>query len=313
MTEENREPTVKRKGSKLPWVLVLLLAAAGALGYWGFQQRLDDAHAAMLNAERQQEEAQHKADALAGAADELRAQLAQLQGDNAHLTAAKDELSKDIAAKEDELAQLKGTYDALEDKMKAEIAKGDIQLTQSGGKLQVDLVDKILFNSGEAQISPRGEEVLQRVGAVLAGIDDKQIQVSGHTDDSPISDRLVSQFPTNWELSSARAINVVRFLNEKANVPGKRLVASGYGPYHPIASNATPAGRARNRRIEILLTPLIQTVPNKQVVVTANTAHPAAAKATVGARKIVPAKATMTSRQTAVHPAKKTASSSKRK
>jgi len=86
-------------------------------------------------------------------------------------------------------------------------------------------------------------------------MDDKQIQVSGHTDSHPISEKLATQFPTNWELSTARAVNVVRFLQEKANVPAKNLVATGYGEYHPIASNKSSSGRARNRRIEILLTP----------------------------------------------------------
>ena len=139
--------------------------------------------------------------------------------------------------------------------MKDEIAKGDIRLSQSGGKLRVDLVDKILFDSGEAVVSKRGEGVLARVGGVLATMDDKQIQVSGHTDSNPISEKLAPQFPTNWELSVTRAVNVVRFLEEKANVPAKNLIATGYGQYHPIASNKTAAGRARNRRIEILLTP----------------------------------------------------------
>jgi chemotaxis protein MotB len=97
--------------------------------------------------------------------------------------------------------------------------------------------------------------VLARVGGVLATMDDKQIQVSGHTDSHPISEKLAPQFPTNWELSTARAVNVVRFLQEKANVPAKNLVATGYGEYHPIASNKSSTGRARNRRIEILLTP----------------------------------------------------------
>jgi chemotaxis protein MotB len=116
----------------------------------------------------------------------------------------------------------------------------------------------VLFDSGEAQISKRGEGVLGRVGAVLAQIDDKQIQVSGHTDNQPVvGEKLLAQFPSNWELSAARAINVVRFLSEKAGVPPQRVVASSYGEHHPIASNKTPAGRARNRRIEILLTPLL--------------------------------------------------------
>ena len=161
----------------------------------------------------------------------------------------------ELEAKTGELAQLKGTYDKLEDKMKDEIAKGDIRLSQSGGRLRVDLVDKILFDSGEAVISKRGEGVLGRVGAVLATVEDKQIQVSGHTDSNPISEKLTTQFPSNWELSVARAVNVVRFLEEKAGVPPKTLLASGYGQHHPIASNKNAHGRARNRRIEILLTP----------------------------------------------------------
>jgi chemotaxis protein MotB len=170
-------------------------------------------------------------------------------------------------AKTGELAALKGTYDKLEEKMKDEIAKGDISLSQDGGKLRVGLVDKILFDSGEAQISKRGESVLGRVGAVLATIEDKQIQVSGHTDKTPISGKLIAQFPTNWELSTARATNVVRFLSEKAGVPADRLVASGYGEHHPVASNKSPTGRARNRRIEILLTPTLapKVIPSKAI------------------------------------------------
>jgi chemotaxis protein MotB len=97
---------------------------------------------------------------------------------------------------------------------------------------------------------------------VLAKVEDKAIQVSGHTDDSPPSDRLTGTFPTNWELSTARAVNVVRFLAEKASVPSKRLVAAGYGQFHPLATNANPAGRARNRRIEILLTPALDAKPS---------------------------------------------------
>jgi chemotaxis protein MotB len=95
------------------------------------------------------------------------------------------------------------------------------------------------------------------VGAILASIDDRAIQVSGHTDNLPISEKLQTQFPSNWELSSARATNVVRFLAEKAHVPADRLVASGYGEHQPRASNKSPKGRSLNRRIEILLTPTI--------------------------------------------------------
>jgi chemotaxis protein MotB len=193
-----------------------------------------------------------KAEALQKHAEE---KLAALESERTQLVGARDALAKDVQAKSSELAELKGTFDKLQEKMKEEIAHGDIQLTQSGGRLRVGLVDKILFKTGEAGISKRGEGVLARVGGVLASIDDRQIQVSGHTDTTPISDKLKTQFPTNWELSTARATNVVRFLSEKAAVPAKRMVASGYGEFEPIASNKSPTGRARNRRIEILLTP----------------------------------------------------------
>ncbi|MBN2573291.1 MAG: flagellar motor protein MotB [Deltaproteobacteria bacterium] len=188
---------------------------------------------------------------------ELEARKLQLEADKEALETAKAELSKSVEAKEGELHQLKGTYDSFRQKMKAEIARGDINLEQTGGRLRVGMVDKILFDPGEAQISKRGEAVLARVAEALSSIPDKQIQVSGHTDTMPINSPLAEKYPTNWELSTARATQVVRFLAEKAGVPPQRLVASGYGEFHPIAGNKTPAGRARNRRIEILLTPML--------------------------------------------------------
>ena len=241
-----------RPPSKAPWMLVGLLGAVGAGGGYHFYNELQRAKSETRTAT---EKAAASVAAATAAQKELIDKVEKLEGEKAELATAKEELSKEVEAKSGELAELKGTYDKLEDKMKDEIAKGDISLSQDGGRLRVGLVDKILFDSGEAEISKRGEEVLARVGAVLAAIDDKQIQVSGHTDRTPISDKLVGQFPTNWELSTARAINVVRFLSEKATVPPQRLVASGYGEYHPIANNKTAAGRAKNRRIEILLTP----------------------------------------------------------
>lgn len=143
--------------------------------------------------------------------------------------------------------------------MAAEIKRGDVRLSQSEGRIQVDLVDKVLFDSAQAEVSPRGEEVLTRLGAILKGVEDRQIQISGHTDDAPITlPDLKAKFATNWELSAARAVNVVRFLSEKAQVKPSRLLAAGYGQYRPIATNATPRGRAGNRRIEILLLPPLQ-------------------------------------------------------
>jgi len=241
-------PIALKQRSNGPWIMAFLaLAGAAGGGYWlhqGRQNARQDAAAALQKARAVEEEK-----------TELAQKLEKLEAEKTELAKEKDDLSKDVQAKTGELAALKGTYDKLEEKMKDEIDKGDIRLSQSGGKLRVDLVDKILFDSGEAVISKRGEGVLSRVGGVLATMDDKQIQVSGHTDSNPISEKLAPQFPTNWELSVTRAVNVVRFLEEKANVPAKNLIATGYGQHHPIASNKSAAGRARNRRIEILLTP----------------------------------------------------------
>jgi chemotaxis protein MotB len=237
-----------RPASPAPWILlVLVLAGAGYGVFWGFGERarlMDELGAARL--------ALNKAQTARG---ELEQRVHALEAEKAEAQTAREALVKNVEAQASQLAELKGTYDKLREKMKDEIARGDIQLSESGGKLRVGLVDKILFDSGDARVSKRGEGVLARVGAVLATIDDRQVQVSGHTDNAPISDKLKTEFPTNWELSTARATNVVRFLAEKAAVPPQRLLASGHGEYNPIASNRTGAGRARNRRIEILLTP----------------------------------------------------------
>jgi chemotaxis protein MotB len=241
------------------WVVAGALLASGAasgVAYLQYQSR-EQAQSALIAARGTLETAQAKVAELEAQKHQLEAQKAQLEADKETLETAKAELARSVQAKEGELSQLKGTYDSFREKMKDEIARGDINLEQTGGKLRVGLVDKILFDTGEAEISKRGEGVLARLAEALAGIPDKQIQVSGHTDKLPINSKLSERYPTNWELSTARATQVVRFLTEKAGVPPQRMVASGYGEFHPIASNKTVAGRAKNRRIEILLTPLL--------------------------------------------------------
>ena len=239
--------------SQAPWVLTVLALFAGGGGAAYMWTEAGKAKTEAAAAEVRAKAAETKRAELAP----LPEKVEKLEAENADLKTAKEALARDVEAKTGELEQLKGTADKLQAQMKDEIAKGDIHLTESGGRLRVDLVDKLLFESGEATIAKRGENVLSRVGAVLAQIDDKTIQVSGHTDNLPLGDKLTEKFPSNWELSAARAVTVVRFLVEKANVPPQRLVASGYGEWSPIASNKTASGRARNRRIEILLTPAL--------------------------------------------------------
>ena len=246
--------------SWMPWVLVaLVVAASGVLLLWLYGDR-EAATARIEQSDKAASAAQSRLTAIEQERSELGGAVERLERENEELISIKVELSQDVQAKEEELERLKSTYQDLEEKMRAEIEEGDIRLTQVGGKLQVGLVDKILFKSGEAEISKRGEKVLEKVGQVLATVRDRAIQVSGHTDDSPPGKKIQDQFPTNWELSVARATNVVRFLAETAGVPGKSLSASGHGKFRPIATNATARGRARNRRIEILLVPIIQPV-----------------------------------------------------
>jgi chemotaxis protein MotB len=262
-----------------PWVLFALALLGGAGAAFFLWTRLESGR---LEASAALE---------AGEAERARLskRLEQLEAEKTELSALKSELAGRVQAKEEELAKLQGTYRELEAKMEKEIAEGDVRLSQAGGQITVGLVDKILFDAGDASITEPGAEVLSRVGAVLAGVEDKKIQVSGHTDDRPISERLRDRYPTNWELAAARASNVVRFLEEKAHVPGRRLVAAAYGPWEPISPNRTASGRARNRRIEIVLTPALAPAPLQGV---AAPAAPAPSKQS--AAKKAPGKAAAT-------------------
>lgn len=159
------------------------------------------------------------------------------------------------AAKAAELAAAKKNFDDLTTGLKSEIAAGEIKITQLKDKLTVNLVDRILFDSGKAEVKDDGRKVLDKVGGVLRSVADKNIRIEGHTDDKPIAGELQAKYPTNWELSTARATAVARYLQDKAKVDPRRLVAAGYGEYHPVASNETPETRALNRRIEIVLVP----------------------------------------------------------
>ncbi|HVI95949.1 MAG TPA: OmpA family protein [Anaeromyxobacter sp.] len=301
--ESYDDAPLEPRRSRAPWVLLalVLVAGAGLAGWLAYRlqlARLEDA-SALRDARADLARAQAQR-------DEVAQQLARVESEKKDLAVVKDELSHDVQAKDEELAKLRGEFDQLQDKMKAEIEKGNVRLSQEKGRIKVDMVDEILFDVGDSTVSRRGEEVLSRVGAVLAGMKDKQIQVSGHTDDLPISTRLKDRFPTNWELSAARAITVVRFLEERAGIPGGRLVAAAHSQFEPISRNDSTRGRARNRRIEILLTPQIDPDrADKPAPVPA----PGVAKAPPAPARKVPAAAPArgAKKQPAAHGAKKAA------
>jgi chemotaxis protein MotB len=205
---------------------------------------------------RREKTARLQADSLSAVADSLTFEAAALRARNIALAAALDTQTTALSReKEEEINRLKSTYDELVKDMQSEIAQGQIQITRLADRLSVSLVDRILFPSGEADITPEGVKILERVGKVLKAAEGKIIRVEGHTDNVAISPRLQQKFPTNWELSTTRASNVVRFLQDKVGVEPARLLAVGLSEYHPIASNNTARGRSQNRRIEIGLLP----------------------------------------------------------
>lgn len=190
---------------------------------------------------------------LEGDLSNCRADLARTASEARMLADERERLEREKREKLDEISR---TYEGLLEGMKEELDRGRVTITQLKGKLSVNLLDEILFDSGSAAVKPEGREVLDQVGEALKGVGDRAIVIEGHTDDVAIAGELAKRFPTNWELSAARAISVVRYLQEAAGLPPERLSAVGFGAYRPLESNETPAGRARNRRIEIKLVPV---------------------------------------------------------
>jgi len=157
--------------------------------------------------------------------------------------------SKDLAVREQSSA-----FKQMQEAMKAELASKQVAIKELEGKLTLSMVEAILFDSGKAVVKADGKEALKKVAEVLKGTTDQDIIVAGYTDNVPIKGRLTRTFPTNWELSTARAISVVKIL-EADGVDPKLLSATGFSKYRPVAENDTPEGRAKNRRMEIILMP----------------------------------------------------------
>ena len=169
--------------------------------------------------------------------------------------AEKASLEHERAAKEAEIQRLTKTHEDLTKSLEAEIAKGDIKIRQVRDRLTINMVDRVLFDSGQAKVKPAGLKVLKQVSDILKKVADKQIRIEGHTDNVPIRGKLKERYPTNWELSTARATNVVRYLIEEGGVDQVNLAAVGYADTRPVASNDGEEGRTTNRRIEITLYP----------------------------------------------------------
>src|SRR5258708_1806185 len=202
---------------------------------------------------------------------ELNQRLTELTKQNQDLS---QQLQDTQHAKDAEIAKLKGSYDELVNGLKSELQAGQVTITQLKGRLSVNMVDKILFNSGEAEVKPEGRQVLERVREVLKKLQDKDIRIEGYTDNVPISAALRSKYTTNWELSTTRATAVVRYLEDKSRIPQDRLIPPRYAQNRPIAGNDTPEGRQQNRRIDSVLVPSESSVSAPSIKSPTASSHP---------------------------------------
>ena len=173
-----------------------------------------------------------------------------------------NEMQAEIEARERRIAEQKRmilelakTKQQIETDLKQKIDTQQIKLKEMAGKLRVTFVDKLLFDSGSTKINVEGQETLLKLAETLRKRQGQDIIVQGHTDDVPIRRDVRDRFPTNWELSTARATSVVRFLQDKAGIDPGRCIACGYSYYRPVATNNAEKGRRQNRRIEIILVP----------------------------------------------------------
>ncbi len=177
---------------------------------------------------------------------------AQISGQLESISAEAKELAK---AKKDREEALRNQQKLI-DSLKKEIDTGQVKIARLAGLTTVRLEDKILFGSSQASIKESGLGILKKVGEALQQIKDKHIQVQGHTDSRPIRWDLQGRYPTNWELSAARAATIVRYLIDEIGIDPARLSAAGYAFHQPLASNDAPDGQQQNRRVEFALLPL---------------------------------------------------------
>ena len=178
---------------------------------------------------------------------------ANLQGDVEQMQQALSELERRKAEAEARIAE----YRAFLAKFQSLVDEGKLKIKVRDGQLVVELATDVLFASGRAKLSDEGIAAIQEVAAVLATIGDKKFQVEGRTDNVPTNN---ARFKSNWELAAARAITVVQTMVD-SGMPGERISAASFAENRPVKSNDTDAGKAANRRIEIVVVPDLSTLP----------------------------------------------------
>ncbi len=153
------------------------------------------------------------------------------------------------AGGKNELANMQKAKEEIEKYIESQGLKGKVEVSQEERGLVISLKEALLFNKGSADITPPAREVILKVGQVLSKLPNN-VRIEGHTCDLPIH---TARFPSNWELSTARATNVVKFLITEVGMKPEKLSATGYGEFRPVVPNTSEANRARNRRVDIVV------------------------------------------------------------
>ena len=202
-------------------------------------------------------------DAAAEVDDRLSNEIDKLGGDSQALRSANGKLAEALDSAHRRLEDLRRAAASAEDraslyrdlalKLKGMVDAGDLAITLRDGRMVLTMSNDILFDSGQAQLKAAGRRTLGELANVLRTVPERRFQVAGHTDNEPIR---LSPFHTNWDLSTARALEVVNFLVSK-KVDARTLSAAGYSEFDPVDTNETREGRAHNRRTELTLQPNI--------------------------------------------------------
>jgi len=252
-------PLLEREDAMKRMTLAIRMSAGLACGVskdeFAAQQR-----DTQQNLQKYQQEAEKSA-ALEKKLGEVQQQNSTLQQQNSGLqqqvaeaTAASAKLAQEKGALEAKSAQ----YAQLAGSLQQQIASGQVEISELKGKMTVKLKDKILFGSGSAALNKDGKAALDAVADAFKDLKGRNVVVAGYTDDMKIGSR--SSFTDNWALSTARAVNVVRYLQSKGVQPAM-LGAAGFAEYRPLVANDTAENRSQNRRIEIALTAADYTAP----------------------------------------------------
>lgn len=221
--------------------------------YAALEKNSNDALASNMNKNREllaQLEAKEKA--MAAEQDRLN----KLRDELASSTQRLNELESMIAAKDASMKKLKET---LSKALNAFEGKG-LTVEQKNGKVYVSMENKLLFQTGSWAVGTEGRKAVVEVGKVLAQNPDITVLIEGHTDNDKIYGAIGGGVENNWDLSTKRATAIVNILGENAGIQKKNLTAAGRGEFAPLMSNDTPEGKAKNRRIEIILTPKLDEI-----------------------------------------------------